>query len=162
MSDPTSIFTLPTLARSLAVAALFSSCSRPDVVEHESDPSEQEQDDGELTKLAFDADTVQTMRGTVMAVEPFQHMRGTRRGLRIKLKTDDETLYVYLAPIAYLDRNEMSISRGAEVEVAGSILDGDGRRVVIATEITKGGKTLTLRDAEGRPAWRHWRGPAKT
>jgi hypothetical protein len=147
---------LASLIRGLAIGAMLLACNKPDVVEHTGEVTEDE-DEAELTKLAFDPDTVETMKGTVVAVDPFQTMKGTRYGLRARVEVDGETLYVYLGPQRYLDSHTFTLKSGEEVEVIGSVLPGDGRRVVIANKITKGMTTLELRDEEGRPLWRRWR-----
>lgn len=119
---------------------------------HESD-----EDDGELTWLAYDPATVQTLKGTIVEVRAHERVAGIEHGLRVLLDVGDEQLYVYLAPQSYFDEVELALVPGEVIEVRGSVLDGDGRRVVIAQSLTVGAAMYALRDDEGRPKWRAWR-----
>lgn len=119
---------------------------------HESD-----EDDGELTWLAYDPATVQTLKGTIVELRADKRIAGTERGLRALLDVGDEQLYVYLAPQSYFDERKIALVPGEVIEVRGSLLDGDGRRVIIAQSITVGAAMYSLRDAQGRPKWREWR-----
>lgn len=138
------------VAWGFALAAMVVACNRPDTVEHREGASAEEG----ATKLSFDPDTIETVTGVVGGVEPFQTMSGTRFGIRIRLMAEEETFYVYLAPEPYLNRNHVSVDTNDVLEVTGSVLPTEGRRVIIATEINKQGTILTLRDDEGRPTWR--------
>ncbi len=46
-----------------------------------------------------------------------------------------------------------TFATGDQVEVIGSKVKMDGADAVLAREVKKGGKTLTLRNARGIPAW---------
>jgi hypothetical protein len=50
------------------------------------------------------------------------------------------------------DKN-FTFAKGDPIEIIGSNVKIDGADVVIAREIIKGGKTLTLRNAQGVPVW---------
>lgn len=148
--------------RGLVIAVVLGGCKEPDVVEHRTESTELEEDEAELTKLAFDPATVETVHGTVVAVEPFQRMGGTRYGLRLRLAAEgDEIFYVYLGPQGYIEHRGLVLGKDDAIEVTGSVVSGDGRRVVIANEIVKGTTAVKLRDEAGRPLWRRWRHPAR-
>lgn len=139
----------------LPLALALWGCNQPDRVEHEPDVTAYA--DGEApaaTTYEFDPATVRTLQGTVLVVQPFQRMRGTRYGVRVKLDVAREHVYVYLAPQAFLEARGLAFAAGDEVEVTGSLLGEPGQRVMIATEIGKDGKAFRLRDADGRPEWR--------
>jgi hypothetical protein len=137
------------LTFSIAVLAA-SACSR-DVV-HEAD-----EDHGASTRLVFDPATVQDLRGRIIAVQDHQRIAGSTHGVRVLLETTDEQVYVYLAPQGYFDEVKLELRPGETLGVRGSVLDGDGRRAVIAQSISVGTAEFSLRDAEGRPKWREWR-----
>lgn len=145
------ILSIPAL---LLTTALSASCGAG-TVEHRPDPTD-EQDDAELTKLAFDPDTVATRVGTVLKVEPFQRISGSRHGIRVRFRSGDDHFYTYLGPVRYLEREGLELKSGDKVTVAGSVLNGDGRKVIIASQVIKGDTTVTLRDEDGRPTWRQW------
>jgi hypothetical protein len=138
------------IAWGFVMATMVVACNRPDAVEHREGATAEE----DATKLSFDPETIDTVTGVVGGVEPFQTMRGTRYGIRIRLMAEEETFYVYLAPEPYLNRNHISVEPNDIVEVTGSVLSTDGRPVIIATEINKEGTVVTLRDDEGVPTWR--------
>ena len=74
-------------------------------------------------------------------------------GTHVVLKTDKGTYDVRLGPTPFLSQNNFSIAKGDTLSVAGSKLSIQGTDFLIAREVTKDGKTLTLRNAQGFPAW---------
>jgi hypothetical protein len=142
---------------SFAVAAW--ACNRPDTVEHEPDALEVEAGEAAApARYVFDPATLRTLHGTVLSVQPFQRMQGTRYGVRVRIDVDGERAYVYLGPQGYLASHGLMLEPGDEVVVTGSVLGEAGQRIIIATEIIDGGRTYVLRDPDGRPQWRGWRG----
>lgn len=123
----------------------------PDVV-HESD----DEHDGQ-TRLAFDPSTVATVTGRIVSIEDHQHISRSHSGVRVRLHTEDEDFYVYLAPQDYFADVQLSLQLGEVMEVRGSVLEGDGHRVIIAQSVTVGHAMYPLRDDEGKPKWREWR-----
>jgi hypothetical protein len=143
------------LAAALPLALAILGCTQPDTVEHEPDVAADDGGQAPLsTRYEFDPATIETLDGTVLAVQPFQRMRGTRYGVRARLDADGERFYVYLGPQGFLANRGLLLSAGDEIEVRGSVVGTQGQRVVIATEVVKDGKTFALRDASGRPQWR--------
>lgn len=142
----------------LALAAW--ACNRPDAIEHTADVGEAVQQDGAATSTrhVFDPATVRTLHGTVIAVQPFQRMQGTRYGVRVRLDVDGERAHVYLGPQGFLASRGLALEPGDEIDVTGSVLGEVGQRIVIATEVIEGGHTYALRDTNGHPLWRGWRG----
>lgn len=91
-----------------------------------------------------------TVAGTVQAVQQHPGKRGGM-GIHLLLKTKDATLDVHVGPSWYLDKQGFQFAEGDTVEVTGSMLKtNDG---ILAKEIKKGDKTLSLRNATGRPLW---------
>ena len=129
---------------------LFTAIACGNTIVHESD-------EDELTWLAFDPATVQTLHGKIVELRGDERVAGTERGLRALIDVGGEQLYVYLAPQWWFDQVQVQLSPGEVIEVRGSVLDGDGRRVVIAQSITVGSAMYPLRDTDGRPRWRQWR-----
>ncbi|MCC7416776.1 MAG: hypothetical protein IT176_06495 [Acidobacteria bacterium] len=125
---------------------------------------------GQATTPMYDSKSETTIKGTVEKVEetaPGGAMgRGRGRGMgqgmggtHMIVKTDSGSVVVHLGPTAFLAEHDLKIADGDRVEVLGSRVAMGGEDVVIAREITSGGKTLTLRDASGRPLWRMQPGP---
>jgi hypothetical protein len=130
-------------------------CARPDAVEHEPDALEVQGGEAAApTRYAFDPATVRTLNGTVLVVQPFQRMQGTRYGVRVRFDVDGERAYVYLGPQGYLASRGLALEPGDALEVTGSVLGEAGQRIIIATEVVENGTRYPLRDADGRPLWR--------
>jgi hypothetical protein len=94
----------------------------------------------------------ETIHGTVETVQnntSFCQWGGTEAAL----KTDKGTVNVILGPTPFLSQNNFSVAKGDELSVTGFNLAPQGTPYVIAREVSKGGATLTLRNAQGFPAW---------
>jgi hypothetical protein len=103
-------------------------------------------------RVMYDADTVQTVTGTVQAIET-RHFRD-RSFVVLELKTAEGRLLVHLGPSAYLDQQSVKLTPGDEVSIKGSKMTLQGRETMVAAEVTKGGAVLKLRDpATGVPLW---------
>jgi hypothetical protein len=74
-------------------------------------------------------------------------------GTEVALKTDKGTVNVLLGPTGFLSQNNVRIAKGDELSVTGFSLSPQGTPYLIARELSKGDKTLTLRNAQGFPAW---------
>jgi hypothetical protein len=105
----------------------------------------------------YNPDTVETLSGTVEAVDKVTPMKGMYSGVHVMLKTDKETISVHLGPEWYVERQDVKIEKGDNIEVKGSRVTFAGKPVIIAAEVKKGDNTLVLRDSAGIPAWAGWR-----
>jgi hypothetical protein len=105
----------------------------------------------------YNLKTETTVKGTI---ENVQLEAGTNggQGTHLLLKTDSGTLPVHVGPSAYIAKKQFSFSKGDEIKVLGSKVSVGGKGTLLAREITKGGKTLVLRDAQGIPEWAGTRG----
>ncbi len=100
-----------------------------------------------------------TVTGTVQAVQQHPGARGAGVGIHLLLKTKDSTLDVHVGPSWYIDKQGFKFAEGDTIEVTGSMLKtNDG---MLAKEIKKGDKTLSLRNAGGRPLWAGSRGRSR-
>jgi DNA polymerase III alpha subunit len=93
-----------------------------------------------------------TVRGTVEEVRQVTRGQGWS-GTHLTLQTDTGKLDVHLGPSRFLEAKKFAVSKGDQVEVIGSKVQYQGQDVLIAREITKGDHRLTLRNAQGIPAW---------
>ena len=64
-----------------------------------------------------------------------------------------ETPTVHVGPSNYLTQQGFSFAAGDQIEVMGSKRKFEGSDVLIAREIRKADKVLTLRNSQGIPAW---------
>ena len=90
--------------------------------------------------------------GTVEDVRDATGYRGWS-GTHLILKTDKEDLDVHLGPKAYLTESGFAFAKGDQIEVLGSRMKVGATDALLAREVTKDGKTLVLRDANGIPKW---------
>ena len=100
----------------------------------------------------YDPATVVTMSGTVTGETRVDRGHG-HKGVHLTLKTAEGEIQVHLGPDSYVDRQKVKIAKGDEVTVKGSKFTYDDKFGVIAQTVTRGGDTLVLRDAAGKPAW---------
>ncbi len=101
----------------------------------------------------YDPKTEVTLKGAVEEVKAYPSRRGWHTGEHVTLKTDSGNVDVHLGPGDYWKKNGFELAKGDSLEVTGSRTRVDDTDVLLAREIKKGDKTVTLRDAQGRPAW---------
>ena len=80
-------------------------------------------------------------------------MKGKSYGVNLTVKTDKETLTVYLGPSWFIDRQDMKIGKNDIIEVRGCKKIYNGEFVIVAQEIIKNNQVLKLRDEDGNPIW---------
>jgi hypothetical protein len=105
----------------------------------------------------FDAATVTTVQGKVVEINRVEHQRGFV-GVHVKVKVGDETIVVHAGPSFFIDP-KLTFAVNDEVQATGSKLTFEGAPTLLATTITKNGKTVELRKADGTPLFR--RGPGQ-
>ena len=108
---------------------------------------------GRIGGRMYDPQTVTTVSGEVVSADTISGPRGGYQGLHLTLKTDQETIPVHLGPKQFLDQQPIKFAAGDKVEVIGSRVTFDGKPVILAAEVKKGGQSLQLRDANGIPVW---------
>lgn len=109
----------------------------------------------------YDTATVVTVSGTVEKVEETTMMGGQMgemrgmggMGLHLVLKTTDKTFTVLVGPASFANDKGFKFAKGDQIEVTGSQVKYEGADALIAREIKKGDKTLTLRNKDGVPEW---------
>jgi len=110
----------------------------------------------------YDPSTVVTVKGTVEEVQQGTAAAGHQQmggmGVHLILKSGKETQTVLVGPQNFLTQKDFSFSNGDQVEVTGSKVKYGTSEAIIAREIKKGDKVLTLRDEKGVPVW-SGRGP---
>lgn len=92
-------------------------------------------------------------------IERIQVVRG--QGMpQLELRSGDTTTRVLLGSVRYLIEQNFSPKAGDEASVRGLRTDG----LVLAITVTANGRTIRLRDEDGRPVWmrgRHGKGPTR-
>jgi DNA/RNA endonuclease YhcR with UshA esterase domain len=101
--------------------------------------------------MHYDASKEITVSGTIDDVQEIQHNRMT--GIHVLVKTENGTVDVHLGPAFFIKDQGFTFAKGDQVEIVGAKAKMAGADIVIAREVNKEGKQLTLRDASGRPKW---------
>lgn len=99
----------------------------------------------------YDPASETTLKGTVEAVT--QQARGPMMGMHLTIKTAEETREVMLGPAQFITSKGFAFAKGDAIEVTGSRITMGAIEFVIAREVVKDGKTLTLRNKTGTPQW---------
>ncbi len=93
-----------------------------------------------------------TVNGSVEEVKQVSGPQG-QAGTHLSLKTDQETIDVHVGPSWFLTQNKINFDKGDQIKVTGSKVKFENGDVLIAREIKKGAKTITLRNTQGIPDW---------
>ncbi len=102
----------------------------------------------------YNPKTEVTFKGTVQEVKEYPSQGGgSRTGLHVILKTDNGSFDVHVGPTDYWKKNGFELTKGDSIQVIGSKIKVDDAEFIIAREVKKGDKAVTLRNAEGVPAW---------
>jgi hypothetical protein len=110
----------------------------------------------------YDASTEVTLKGTVTEVKEVEcEICGSPMGTHLMLRTGAESMEIMLGPTAFLKKHDFAVAKGDEIEVTGAKIKMDGQDELLAREVKKGEKTLTLRDKTGRPMWAGRGGPRR-
>ena len=105
----------------------------------------------------YDTKTIETISGEVVSIDQVAPMEGMYYGIHLKIKAAKETISVHLGPGWYIENQDVKIEPKDKLEIKGSRVTFEGKPVVIAAEVNKGGEILKLRDENGFPAWAGWR-----
>jgi len=106
---------------------------------------------GGMKMAPYEVSTEATITGTVEDV--LQPQRGRMMGTHLVVKTSAETIEVHVGPSNFVSGKGFTFAKGDSVQVVGSKVTIEGKEALIAREVTRDGKTLTLRDKTGRPLW---------
>ncbi len=101
---------------------------------------------------SYDPKTVISVSGTVAKVTQQTGPRGWN-GTHLSLKTQDGVVDVHLGPASFISQQGFQFTEGDQIEVTGSKITYQNATAIIAREVKKGGKVLTLRDEQGYPKW---------
>jgi hypothetical protein len=107
----------------------------------------------------YDPKTESTVKGVVEEIREYPSRSGWRTGQHVMLKTDSGSLDVHLGPTDYWKQNGFELVKGDLIEVTGSKSKVDDAEAMLAREVKRGEKSVTLRNAQGVPAWSQGRRP---
>lgn len=105
----------------------------------------------------YDKTTERTFVGPVVGTRKFR-LAENDDGVLARLAIGGEIPDVYLGPEDWLSRNQIEVKTNDNVTVIGSQVMLNNQQVMMARQITVGGKEFHLRDSNGSP---YWPGPAR-
>jgi len=92
-----------------------------------------------------------TVKGVVQEVQEFDcPVSEGELGSHLMLKTPDGMIQVHLAPTRIISGQKLTYSPGDQLEVVGAKFRFEGKKGVIAREITRGNESIIFRDPEGK------------
>lgn len=100
----------------------------------------------------YDPNTETTVKGTVEEVKTMQGLWDWG-GTHLDLKSDSGTFDVHLGPSSFVESKGFTFAKGDRIEVTGSKVKFQDHDAIVAREVKKGDKVLTLRNAQGTPEW---------
>ena len=96
---------------------------------------------------------LQTLEGKIAEVVYLPGATEDSGLVEVRLQSTAQGQLIRLAPTAFLKENGFLLKEGDSVTVKGFPVNGMEGHLLVATEIRKGDKSLSLRDASGQPAW---------
>jgi hypothetical protein len=100
----------------------------------------------------YDPQTEAKIKGTIEEVK--LPPKGSEKEIaHLVVKTDKDTIDVYLCPKSFFDDMGMTFAKGDEITLTGSKIKQDDADLVLVKEVVKGTDTFVLRDAKGNPVW---------
>lgn len=99
----------------------------------------------------YDPSTEATITGTIEEIQTLDSM--CQSGTHLTLKTDKGNSEVALGPTKFLTDQKLELKKGDQVQIVGAKANTKRGEMFVARQITIGGKTVTLRDDKGVPAW---------
>src|SRR5436189_4230845 len=101
----------------------------------------------------YDRNAEVTVSGVVIEVQGAVATEGIV-GVHLLLKTERAVLTVHVAPALFIGENNFWFQTDDHIGITGARVFHGGYPAVWARTIVKNGKTLRLRDDEGRPLWK--------
>jgi len=96
---------------------------------------------------------VQTVEGKIAEVVYLPGATTDSGMVELRLQSGGQTNLIRLAPSGFLKQGGLVLREGDTVTVKGFAVAGMEGDLVVATEVHKGDKSLSLRDTRGQPAW---------
>jgi hypothetical protein len=101
----------------------------------------------------FDSKTIENISGEVISIDNSTGVKGNNIGVHLTLKTDKETISVHLGPSWFIDKQDVKIQAKDKIEIKSSRIIYQGKPTIVAMYVNKGGKSIKLRDENGKPVW---------
>ncbi len=101
----------------------------------------------------YDVSSEVTVSGTVVGVETLEVGPGVKRVI-LTLTVDNAPLAVILGPDVWVEKQGVTFTKGATAQVVGLTgFRANSNPAMMPRTVKVASKTLTLRDATGKPLW---------
>ncbi len=104
-------------------------------------------------RIAYSASDEIAVQGVVQDVQDFYCPISGDEGTHLLLKTEDGIFQVHVAPKRFLRGNNLSFSKGDQIQVVGSRIIYHGQDALIARKVVRGNQTMAFRKPNGKPVW---------
>ena len=94
-----------------------------------------------------------TLGGTVAEVIYRPGISPDAALVEARLQSGSKSILVRIAPAGFLKQKDLSLKEGDTIAIRGYRVSAPEEEFFVATEVTKGNRTVSLRDAWGRPLW---------
>ena len=101
----------------------------------------------------YDTANQTKVTGVVEAVNDYKCPVSGTLGSHITVKTSSGTMEVHLAPAAFVNKYELFIHKGDQVEIQGARIIFEGKPSLIAKTVVVDRVTFSFRDNNGKPLW---------
>jgi len=103
--------------------------------------------------LAYNPSDEVTVQGFVQDVQEFYCPISGDEGTHLMVKTENGVLQIHVAPKRFLRGNNVSFSKGDQIQVVGSRIIYQGHDALIARTVVRGNQTVAFREPNGKPVW---------
>lgn len=102
----------------------------------------------------YDKSTEVTLKGVI---EEVKLIPGPGEGIHVMLRVGDKLNLIHIAPEKFLKDMDVTLTKGAKIEVTGSKVTGpDGEEILARSIALDANNNFTLRDPAGVPVWQGW------
>jgi hypothetical protein len=109
----------------------------------------------------YDPERVRTVTGQVERAEAGTPMAGMGRGLMLNVRTRNrQRLRAHVGPVWFSEQFDVSAEPGDDITLTGSVVEMNGRQVMMVSEIVANQRRVRIREQEGTPVWAG-RGPGE-
>jgi len=102
---------------------------------------------------ATGATNLRAIEGKIAEVDYLPGATPEASMVEVRLQAGSQNYLVRLGPAGFLKQGGLLLREGETVGLKGFSVSGMEGDVFVATEVRHGDKTLSLRDARGRPVW---------
>jgi len=108
----------------------------------------------------FEPRNIKTVMGTITSlIEQTGRENDFGVGIRLLVNRDDQgtkdsDMLVFVGPSDFVKKQTFELKQNDRIALKGAEMERDGRKVFVATELTRGDKTMILRRDNGMPAWK--------